>query len=91
MERSAWSTALNTDEATPTDGLATAALPTSVGTIRAVLIDPGLAGTLALPQRSANDVVAARQRFLAQTADPLGALGAEREMQMRQFGDGMAY
>jgi hypothetical protein len=57
-----------TDEATPTDGLATAALPTSVGTIRAVLIDPGLAGTLALPQRSANDVVAARQRFLAQTA-----------------------
>lgn len=57
-----------TDEATPTDGLATAALPTSVGTIRAVLTDPGLTQVLSLPQRSASDVIVARQRFLAETA-----------------------
>jgi hypothetical protein len=57
-----------TDSATSTDGLATAALPTSVGTIRAVLTDPGLTATLSLPQRSASDVTLARQRFLAETA-----------------------
>mgnify|MGYP000552974597 CR=1 FL=1 len=42
-----------TDTAQPTEGMATAALPTSVGTIRAVLTDPGLTRTLSLPQRSA--------------------------------------
>lgn len=57
-----------TDEATTTDGLATAALPTSVGSIRAVLTDPGLQETVSLPQRSASDVTLARQRFLAETA-----------------------
>ena len=57
-----------TDAAQPTEGLATAALPTSVGSIRAVLTDPQLSATLALPQRSAADVVAARQAFLADTA-----------------------
>ncbi|MBK9739048.1 MAG: hypothetical protein IPO93_05980 [Actinobacteria bacterium] len=57
-----------TDPALPTDGLATAALPTSVGAMRAVLTDPGLMQALALPQRSASDVIAARQRFLAETA-----------------------
>ncbi len=57
-----------TDEAQPAEGLATAALPTSVGTIRAVLADPGLSDILALPQRTASDVIAARQQFLAETA-----------------------
>lgn len=57
-----------TDEATSTDGLATAALPTAVGTIRAVLTDPGLTRVLSQPQRSASDVVLARQQFLAETA-----------------------
>ena len=57
-----------TDEATSTQGLATAALSTSVGAIRAVLTDPGLTGVLSLPQRSSSDVVLARQRFLAETA-----------------------
>jgi hypothetical protein len=56
-----------TDEATLTEGLATAALPTSVGAIRAVLTDRGLTRTLSLPQRTASDVVLARQRFLAET------------------------
>ena len=56
-----------TDEATPTDGLATAPLPTSVGTMRAVLTDPGLTAVLSLPQRSSSDVILARQRFLAET------------------------
>ena len=57
-----------TDEATSTDGLATAALPTAVGTIRAVLTDPGLTAVLSQPQRSASEVVLARQQFLAETA-----------------------
>ena len=57
-----------TDEATPTDGLATASLPTSVGTVRAVLTDPGLTAVLDLPRRSSSDVIVARQRFLAETA-----------------------
>ncbi len=57
-----------TDETIPTEGLATAALPTSVGAIRAVLTDPGLTRTLSLPQRSASDVILARQRFLAETS-----------------------
>jgi hypothetical protein len=57
-----------TDAATPTDGLATASLPTSVGTVRAVLTDPGLTAILDLPQRSSSDVIVARQRFLAETA-----------------------
>jgi len=56
-----------TDAATSTDGLATAPLPTSVGTVRAVLTDPGLTAVLALPQRSSSDVILARQRFLAET------------------------
>lgn len=57
-----------TDEALPTEGMPTTALPTSVGAIRAVLTDPGLTQTLELPQRSASDVILARQRFLAETA-----------------------
>ena len=66
-----------TDEAASTDGLATAALPTSVGSIRAVLTDPGLTDVLALPQRSASDVILARQRFLAETAVAAVALPAD--------------
>lgn len=57
-----------TDEAETTEGMATAALPTSAGSIRAVLTDPGLADILAMPQRSASDVILARQQFLAETA-----------------------
>jgi hypothetical protein len=57
-----------TDPAVPADGMSTTALPTSVGTARAVLADPGLTGILDLPQRSASDVIVARQRFLAETA-----------------------
>ncbi len=57
-----------TDENASTLGLATAALPTSLGTIKAVLTDPGLTAVLGLPQRSASDVIRARQRFLAETA-----------------------
>ena len=67
-----------TDEATLTDGLATAALPTSVGTIRAVLTDPGLTAVLDLPQRSASDIVLARQRFLAETAAAAQSLPADQ-------------
>ena len=57
-----------TDEEASTLGLATAALPTSLGSIRAVLTDPGLTGVLSLPQRTASEVILARQRFLAETA-----------------------
>ncbi len=57
-----------TDESQSTEGLATAVLPTSVGSMRVVLTDPGLTRTLGLPQRGASDVIVARQRFLAETA-----------------------
>jgi hypothetical protein len=57
-----------TDAATSTDGLATAALPTSVGTMRAVLTDSGLTELLSQPIRTPSDVVLARQQFLAETA-----------------------
>ena len=57
-----------TDEKVSTEGQATSVLPTSVGSMRVVLTDPALTRTLALPQRSASDVVVARQRFLAETA-----------------------
>lgn len=56
------------DSAQGIEGLATAALPTSVGTVRAVLTDTTLTRMLSLPQRTPNDVVLARQQFLAQTA-----------------------
>ena len=67
-----------TDPAQPTDGMAIAALPTSVGSIRTVLTDPGLTKTLSLPQRSASDVILARQRFLAETALIAQALPADQ-------------
>lgn len=57
-----------TDSATAVSGEATTSLPTSFGALRAVLTDPGLTAVLSLPQRSASDVVTARQRFLAETA-----------------------
>ncbi|MDP1876663.1 MAG: DUF6049 family protein [Actinomycetota bacterium] len=57
-----------TDEAGSGLGEATAALPTSFGAVRAVLADPGLSDILSLPQRSATEVIQARQRFLAETA-----------------------
>ena len=57
-----------TDDSQSTEGQATAVLPTSVGSMQVVLTDPGLTRTLTLPQRSASDVIVARQRFLAETA-----------------------
>ena len=58
----------STNDVLPTEGQPTAALPTDVGTIRAVLTDPGLTEVLDLPQSTAGEVIAARQRFLAETA-----------------------
>jgi len=43
-------------------------LGTTYGGINAVLIDPGLSTTLALPQASKSDGILMRQRFLAETA-----------------------
>lgn len=57
-----------TDPDLPQDGQATTALPTSAGAIRAVLSDPGLTAILGSAQRTASDVILARQRFLAETA-----------------------
>jgi hypothetical protein len=51
-----------------TDGAATVAIATDAGSIRGVLTDAGLARVLALPQRTAADVITARQQFLAETA-----------------------
>lgn len=47
---------------------AIAALGTAVGPVAAVLVDPGLADVLGAPQRTPDEVVRARQRFLARTA-----------------------
>ncbi len=57
-----------TDDQVATVGEATTSLPTSFGAMRAVLADPDLSAVLAMPQRTASDVVVARQRFLAETA-----------------------
>lgn len=65
---------LSADAVPPADGQAAAegdpvaSLPTSVGTIRGVLRDPGLSAIVSTPTRTASDVVVARQLFLAQTA-----------------------
>ena len=58
----------STSDRVPTEGQATAALPTDVGTIRAVLTDPGLTEVLDQPQGTAGEIISARQRFLAETA-----------------------
>lgn len=50
----------------PASGIA--AYGTQVGPIEAVLTDPELAQILTAPQSTANDVLQARQRFLAETA-----------------------
>ena len=50
---------------------------TAAGPIDAVLIDQGLARTLALPQSTAAEALAARQRFLAHTAMIATQEGAE--------------
>jgi hypothetical protein len=42
--------------------------PTSFGNLNAVLADQRLSATLAMPQRTASEVIVARQRFLAETA-----------------------
>jgi len=57
-----------TDTTKPSDGFATAALPTSVGTMQAVLSDSGLTALLGAPQRTPSDVISVRQQFLAETA-----------------------
>lgn len=58
----------STNDRVATEGQPTAALPTDVGTIRAVLTDPGLTELLDLPQSTSGEVIATRQRFLAETA-----------------------
>lgn len=45
-----------------------ATVATGQGTVRAVLVDPGLSGTLDLPQRTPAEILLARQQFLAETA-----------------------
>ena len=57
-----------TDPAQSSVATSTAVLPTSVGTVRAVLTDNGLTHLLAQPQRSPDAVIAIRQQFLAETA-----------------------
>jgi hypothetical protein len=57
-----------TDSTASTDGQGTAALPTSVGTMRAVLTDADLTALLSRPQRTPSDIIAIRQQFLAETA-----------------------
>lgn len=47
---------------------AVASLGTAVGPVAAVLVDPILADILGTPQRTPDEVVQARQRFLARTA-----------------------
>ncbi len=42
--------------------------PTSFGNLNAVLADQRLSTTLAMPQRTASEIILARQRFLAETA-----------------------
>ncbi len=56
------------DDTVPVEGQATAALPTGFTSMRAILADPGLTAILDLPQLTESDVIAARQRFLAETA-----------------------
>ena len=65
-----------TNDQAAVSGQPTAALPTDVGTIRAVLTDTALAQTLALPQTTASEVIEARQRFLAETATASQTLDA---------------
>jgi hypothetical protein len=67
-----------TDAVVGTDGMATGALPTSVGSMHAVLTDSTLMRILSLPQRTPNDVVIARQQFLAQTAMMAMAIPADQ-------------
>jgi hypothetical protein len=68
-----------TDENAAILGLATAALPTSLGSIRAVLTDPGLTSILSLPQRNASEVILARQRFLAETTAVAQTIPADQQ------------
>ncbi|MBI1349584.1 MAG: hypothetical protein GC156_00525 [Actinomycetales bacterium] len=67
-----------TDKQASTLGLATTSIPTSVGSMQAVLTDPGLTNILSLPQGSASDVILARQRFLAETATAAQVIPADQ-------------
>jgi len=57
-----------TDPSQSAAATSTAVLPTTVGTVRAVLSDSGLTDLLAQPQRTPDAVIAIRQQFLAETA-----------------------
>ncbi len=57
-----------TDPSASGAGEATTSLPTSFGTIRAVLADPALSSLLTPARGSTSDVLTARQQFLAETA-----------------------
>jgi hypothetical protein len=67
-----------TDGTQSVDGQPTTALPTSVGTMRAILTDAELTKVLAQPQRTPSDIIIARQQFLAQTALLATSLPADR-------------
>ena len=53
---------------TSSNAPAIASISTPAGTVTALLIDPVLANLLTTPKISGNDVILARQRFLAETA-----------------------
>jgi len=57
-----------TEDLDVTVGQATAVLPTDTGAMRAVLTDPGLMALLGRPQGTADERIATRQAFLAETA-----------------------
>ena len=53
---------------TSSNAPAIASISTPAGTLNALLIDPVLANLLTTPKTSANDIILARQQFLAETA-----------------------
>ena len=69
-----------TESGVSTDGSATAALPTSTGSIRAVLIDPALSSAATQPTRGPAETLAARQRFLSETLVMAQTLPADQAM-----------
>lgn len=69
-----------TPEGASSDGLATAALPTSVGSIRAVLADPVLSSLVSTRAVDSSAAIGARQQFLAETAALAQSLPPEQGM-----------
>jgi hypothetical protein len=69
-----------TDTAASVDGLATTALATSTGSMRAVLTDPVLSGLAASSVNSPAEAIQARQRFLGETLVLAQSLPADQTM-----------